>query len=273
MGQTLKWVRFRLENQISYGLLEEDSVIAVKGSPLEAYQLTSKSYKTSEVQLLTPIQPSMLYFAGPNFKGHIEAMAARRGQSPVYPVRPDPHFRSVHALIPSHYPIVIPADSCQRLQPEGQLAVVIGKMTKNVPVEKALDHVLGYSLANDVTEREWQKSDRTMFRSKNTDTFKPFGPCIATQLDPLNIRIEVRHNGQVIADFSSSEQIWSIAYWIHILSQNTTLHPGDCIMMGTQGAAGDMVAGDVIEVFCKDIGLLSNRLIQEIDTKTLSSSP
>jgi 2-keto-4-pentenoate hydratase/2-oxohepta-3-ene-1,7-dioic acid hydratase in catechol pathway len=118
-------------------------------------------------------------------------------------------------------------------------------------------------LCNDITEREWQKVDRTMFRSKNTDTFKPFGPCIATGLDPTDLRIEVRHNGQVIADFSSAEQTWSVATWIHTLSQNTTLHPGDCIMMGTQGAAGDMVAGDLIEVECQDIGLLSNRLVAE----------
>jgi len=260
----MKWIRFKHHGLVSFGLLEDHGVRSVEGSPLESYTLTENIFALESIELLTPIQPPMLYFAGPNFKGHIEAMAKRRGQEPVYPTRPDPHFRSVHALVASGADVVIPTDSCQRLQPEGQLVVVMGKKARKVSLEHALDHVWGYSLANDITEREWQKTDRTMFRSKNTDTFKPFGPCIATGLDPLNIQIEVRHNGQTIADFSSAEQTWSVAEWIHILSQNTTLHPGDCIMMGTQGAAGDMVEGDEIEVECKDIGLLKNKLVKEV---------
>lgn len=259
----MKWVRFQHGSLTSFGVLHEEKVQQVHGSPLGEHELGTRFFSLSDIELLTPIQPPMLYFAGPNFKGHIEAMAQRRGQAPVYPSRPDPHFRSVHALIATEANIVIPADSSQRLQPEGQLAVVIGKKARKVPLNSALEHVFGYSLANDVTEREWQKTDRTMFRSKNTDTFKPFGPCIATHLDAENIRIEVRHNARTIADFSSAEQTWSVAQWIHVLSQNTTLHPGDCIMMGTQGAAGDMVAGDCIEVFCEDIGLLRNRLVLE----------
>ena len=259
----MKWIRFKHHHQISYGLMQDNQVRQVHGSPLEEYQLTSNYHALSDVELLTPIQPAMLYFAGPNFKGHIQAMAKRRGQEPIYPSHPDPHFRSVHALIPTQANIIVPRESCGRLQPEGQLTVVIGKKARNVPLESALEHVFGYSLCNDITEREWQKVDRTMFRSKNTDTFKPFGPCIATGLDATDIKIQVRHNGQVIADFSSAEQTWSVATWIHTLSQNTTLHPGDCVMMGTQGAAGDMVAGDLIEVECQDIGLLSNRLVKE----------
>jgi 2-keto-4-pentenoate hydratase/2-oxohepta-3-ene-1,7-dioic acid hydratase in catechol pathway len=259
----MKWIRFKHQTLISFGHLEDNKVQQILGSPLGQWEVGSSQFDLSEIELLTPLQPGMLYFAGPNFKGHIEAMAKRRGQAPVYPTRPDPHFRSVHALIPSGANIVVPHDSCGRLQPEGQLTVVIGKKARYVSEENALEHVLGYSLSNDITEREWQKVDRTMFRSKNTDTFKPFGPCIATGLDPTDLRIQVRHNGLVIADFSSAEQTWSVAHWIHALSQNTTLHPGDCIMMGTQGAAGDMVAGDLIEVESPGIGLLSNRLVAE----------
>jgi 2-keto-4-pentenoate hydratase/2-oxohepta-3-ene-1,7-dioic acid hydratase in catechol pathway len=96
----MKWIRFKLGALTSFGLLEGDVVKEVEGSPLSEHALTERVYKLSQVQLLIPIQPAMLYFAGPNFKGHIQAMAKRRGQEPVYPVRPDPHFRSVHALIP-----------------------------------------------------------------------------------------------------------------------------------------------------------------------------
>ena len=235
----------------------------VEGSPLEGCSPAPGEFALPEVRLLAPVQPPMLYFAGPNFRGHIEAMARRRGQDPVYPKRPDPHFRSVHAIIASGQNIVIPAGSCGRLQPEGQLAVVIGKKARRVTRAAALEHVFGYTLANDITEREWQKTDRTMFRSKNTDTFKPLGPCIATGLDPADIRIIVRHNGAVIADYSSAGQIWDVATWVSELSMTTTLHPGDCIMMGTDGAAGDMVAGDLIEVESPLIGLLWNRLVAE----------
>ena len=259
----MKWCRFQNGEQASFGLIDGDRVREVLGHPLQEYQITERSFALAQTRLLVPIQPPMMYFAGPNFIGHIDAMANRRGQPPVYPSRPDPHFRSVHALIATGERIVVPADSCGRLQPEGQLAVVIGKMARKVPLADALGHVWGYTLSNDITERVWQKSDRTMFRSKNTDTFKPLGPCIVTGLDPSDIRISVRHNGKTLVTFSSSEQIWSVATWIHELSQNTTLHPGDCIMMGTQGAAGDMVAGDTIEVESPDIGLLTNTLIAE----------
>jgi 2-keto-4-pentenoate hydratase/2-oxohepta-3-ene-1,7-dioic acid hydratase in catechol pathway len=259
----MKWCRFQNGEHASFGLIDGDRVREVLGHPLEAHQVTERSFAVAQTRFLVPIQPPMMYFAGPNFVGHIDAMAQRRGQPPVYPKQPDPHFRSVHALIASGEPIIVPADSCGRLQPEGQLTVVIGKLARKVTLSQALDHVWGYSLSNDITEREWQKTDRTMFRSKNTDTFKPLGPCIATGLDPSDIRITVRHNGKTLVTYSSAEQIWSVATWVHELSQTTTLHPGDCIMMGTQGAAGDMVAGDTIEVESPDIGLLTNTLVAE----------
>jgi 2-keto-4-pentenoate hydratase/2-oxohepta-3-ene-1,7-dioic acid hydratase in catechol pathway len=259
----MKWCRFQNGEHASFGLIDGDRVREVLGHPLEAHQVTERSFAVAQTRFLVPIQPPMMYFAGPNFVGHIDAMAQRRGQPPVYPKQPDPHFRSVHALIASGEPIIVPADSCGRLQPEGQLTVVIGKLARKVTLSQALDHVWGYSLSNDITEREWQKTDRTMFRSKNTDTFKPLGPCIATGLDPSDIRITVRHNGKTLVTYSSAEQIWSVATWVQELSQTTTLHPGDCIMMGTQGAAGDMVAGDTIEVESPDIGLLTNTLVAE----------
>ena len=102
-----------------------------------------------------------------------------------------------------------------------------------------------------------------MFRGKNCDTFKPFGPWIVTDLDPAKLRIIVRHNGAVWEDFSSGDQIWDTATWIQELSRYTTLHPGDVLWMGTQGADGDMVAGDVIEVEISGIGVLRNYVVAE----------
>ncbi|ETW99033.1 MAG: hypothetical protein ETSY1_16500 [Candidatus Entotheonella factor] len=259
----MKWCRFQIEQRVSYGVVEDDQVTEVTGSPLAEYTVTDTQHLLSEVRLLPPIVPPMLYAAGPNYRGHVEGMAKRRGAEPIYPERPEPNFRSVHALIGTEENIVVPKDCSGAVQPEGQLAVVIGKKARRVAKEEALDYVFGYSIGNDISQRVWQGNDRTMFRGKNCDTFKPFGPWIVTGLDPTQFHIIVRHNGSVWQDFSSVDQIWDTATWIQELSRYTTLHPGDVLWMGTEGADGDMVPGDVIEVEISSIGVLRNRVVAE----------
>ena len=257
------WCRFELEGETDYGIVEGDRVIQVSGSPLGEYSVTNNSHSLEQVRLLAPIKPAMLYAAGPNYRGHVEGMAARRGSPPSYPDRPSPNYRSVHAVIGTEENIVVPKDSAGAVQPEGQLAVVIGKKAKKVSVDEALDCVFGYTIGNDISERPWQQADRTMFRGKNCDTWKPMGPWIVTDLSPTGFRIIVRHNGFVWEDFSSSNQIWDTATWIHELSKYATLYPGDVLWMGTQGADGDMVPGDIIEVEISDIGILRNYVVAE----------
>lgn len=259
----MRWCRFQYGPHSSFGVIEDDRVLEVSGHPLAEHTMTRTSHPLSQVTLLPPIIPPMLYAAGPNYRGHVEGMAARRGAAPHYPARPEPNFRSVHALIGTEAQIVIPRDSPGAVQPEGQLAVVIGKVARRVSRAEALDYVFGYSIGNDISQRQWQGADRTMFRGKNCDTFKPFGPCIVTDLDPTQLRIIVRHNGTVWEDFASADQIWDTATWIAELSQYTTLHPGDVLWMGTQGADGDMVPGDTIEVEISGIGVLRNYIVAE----------
>lgn len=259
----MKWCRFQVGQHVGFGIVEDDKVVEVAGSPFTEHRVTGTTYPLGQVKLLPPVIPPMLYAAGPNYRGHVEGMAKRRGAAPQYPARPEPNFRSVHSLIGTDEKIVIPKDSPGTVQPEGQLAVVIGKTARRVSKERALDHVFGYSIGNDVSQRDWQRADRTMFRGKNCDTFKPFGPWIVTGLDPTRFRIVVRHNGTVWEDFSSADQIWDTATWIQELSTYTTLHPGDVLWMGTQGADGDMVAGDVIEVEISSIGVLRNPIVAE----------
>jgi 2-keto-4-pentenoate hydratase/2-oxohepta-3-ene-1,7-dioic acid hydratase in catechol pathway len=259
----MKWCCFQLGSDVSFGVIDDQTVFEVTGSPFADHALTGAHHPLARVKLLPPVVPPMLYAAGPNYRGHVEGMARRRGVPPSYPTRPEPNFRSVHALIGTEENIVVPRDSSGAVQPEGQLAVVIGKKARNVSRESALDHVFGYGIGNDVSERVWQRGDRTMFRGKNCDTFKPFGPWIVTGLDPTALRIVVRHNGTVWEDFSSADQIWDTATWIQELSRYTTLHPGDVLWMGTQGADGDMVPGDVIEVEISGIGVLRNYVVAE----------
>jgi 2-keto-4-pentenoate hydratase/2-oxohepta-3-ene-1,7-dioic acid hydratase in catechol pathway len=259
----MKWCRFRAGQTVSYGIIEDDRVIAVSGSPFETHTATTTSYPMSQVKLLPPVIPPMLYAAGPNYRGHVEAMAHRREAAPHYPTRPEPNFRSVHALIGTEDNVIVPKACSGAVQPEGQLAVVIGRKAHKVSKEEALDYVFGYSIGNDISQREWQRVDRTLFRAKNCDTFKPFGPWIVTGLDPARFRIIVRHNGTIWEDFFSADQVWDTTTWIQELSRYTTLHPGDVIWMGTEGADGDMVPGDVIEVEISGIGILRNYVVAE----------
>jgi 2-keto-4-pentenoate hydratase/2-oxohepta-3-ene-1,7-dioic acid hydratase in catechol pathway len=259
----MQWCRYQAGAHVSYGIVEDDKITEVAGSPFTEHQVTGTRHPLGKVKLLPPVIPPMLYAAGPNYRGHVEGMAKRRGATPQYPTRPEPNFRSVHALIGHDEKIVVPKDCSGAVQPEGQLAVVIGKKARNVSKDEALACVFGYSIGNDVSQRVWQRDDRTMFRGKNCDTFKPFGPWIVTGLDPTAFRIVVRHNGTVWEDFSSADQIWDTATWIQELSRYATLHPGDVLWMGTEGADGDMVPGDVIEVEISGIGILRNSVVAE----------
>ena len=262
------WCRFQTRDavdaeQANFGIVEDDRVTEVRGNPLDDYAVSNHVYSLDEVKLLAPIKPGMLYAAGPNYRGHVEGMAARRGTPPSYPDRPSPNYRSVHAIIATEENIVVPRDCSGAVQPEGQLAVVVGKKARNVPVSQAIDYVFGYTIGNDISQRPWQQADRTMFRGKNCDTWKPMGPWIVTGLDPKSFRIIVRHNGEVWEDFSSADQIWDTATWISELSQYATLHPGDVLWMGTEGADGDMFPGDIIEVEISGIGTLRNYVVAE----------
>lgn len=260
----MKWCRFKLGDQVSYGIVQDDGrIVEVSGSPIGEHEITDTQHSQEQVKLLAPIIPPMLYAAGPNYRGHAEGMAKRRGSEPSYPSFPEPNFRSVHAIIGTEENIVVPKESSGAVQPEGQLAVVMGRKARKVSREEALDCVFGYTIGNDISQRVWQGNDRTMFRGKNCDTFKPLGPFIVTGLDPTNLQITVRHNGTVWEDFSSRDQIWDLATWIQEMSKYTTLHPGDVLWMGTQGAAGDMVPGDTIEVEISDIGVLRNYIVAE----------
>ena len=223
------WCRFEVHGETSYGMVESDRVTQVSGNPLGEYTVTNHIYPLEQVKLLAPIKPAMLYAAGPNYRGHVQGMAARRGVPPSYPDRPSPNYRSVHAVIGTEENIVVPKDSAGAVQPEGQLAVVIGKKARKVSVDDALDCVFGYSIGNDISERPWQQADRTMFRGKNCDTWKPLEPWIVTGLCPARFRIIVRHNCSVWEDFSSADQTWDTATCIHELSKYATLYPSDVL--------------------------------------------
>jgi 2-keto-4-pentenoate hydratase/2-oxohepta-3-ene-1,7-dioic acid hydratase in catechol pathway len=202
------------------------------------------------------------YAAGLNYKAHID-WANSRGASHKVPAQPDIGYRSAAALVPSGAEIVIPADSPGPVEYEGELVAVIKKETKNVSEKDALDCVLGYTLGNDISERTWQKTDRTLWRAKSADTFKPMGPWIVSGIDPQNQQIEVRINGKMVSSYNTKAMIFGVAQYLARMSRYVTLHPGDIVWFGCDAATlPPLQAGDLVEVVNEAIGVLSNRVVR-----------
>ena len=207
--------------------------------------------------------PRTFYAAGINYEEHVREAAALLGNEPNLPTRADVGYRANNALIAHGEPIIIPADATERVQYEGELVVVIGKQAKHLSEDAAFSCILGYTIGNDVSERTWQANDRTLWRAKNTDTFKPMGPWIETEANPEDMQTTVRLNGEVVSQFATNSMIFGIAHYIAEMTKYLTLYPGDMIWMGTDGATQNMKAGDTVDVEITGIGTLSNPLIGE----------
>ena len=209
-----------------------------------------------------PVIPGNFYAAGLNYRAHIEWANKAHGTSYKVPEQADIGYRSSNALIGSGEDIVIPRDSSGQVDFEGELVAVIGKTAKNVTEERALDCVAGYTLGNDVSERTWQRGDRTLWRAKNSDTFKPMGPRIVSGIDPMNQVIEVRVNSRTVSSYNTSAMIFSVAHFIARMSRYLTLHPNDVIWFGCDGPTEPALrAGDRVEVVNEAIGVLANRVV------------
>ena len=259
----MKWCRFQSGNRSAYGIIDGDTVIEVTGSPFEAYTRTATTIPLSHAKLLVPVIPPTFYAAGVNYREHVTEMAHRRGEKPKFPPRADVGYRASNALVATDEPIVIPRTATEEVQYEGELVVVIGTRCKRVSEADALDCVFGYTIGNDVSERTWQRNDRTLWRGKNTDTFKPMGPWIVTGLDPDTLRVTIRVNGKEMYSYAVKDAIFGVRQFISRMSQYLTLYPGDVLWMGTDGATENITDGDVVEIEIPSIGVLRNPVVRE----------
>jgi 2-keto-4-pentenoate hydratase/2-oxohepta-3-ene-1,7-dioic acid hydratase in catechol pathway len=259
----MKWCRFQSGAKVSYGVIDGTTVTEVTGSPFESHTKTSNSVALSSVKLLVPVIPPTFYAAGINYRQHVIEMAERRGAKPEFPPNADVGYRANNALCAQDEPIVIPKDAGELVQYEGEVVVVIGKRCKRVSEAQALDCVFGYTIGNDVSERTWQRNDRTFWRGKNTDTFKPMGPWIVTGLDPDALTCTIRLNGKEMFTYALKDAIFGVRQFISRMSQYLTLYPGDVLWMGTDGATENMKDGDVVEIEVPGIGVLRNPVIRE----------
>ena len=255
------WCRFAENGRPTFGLVEGTRVVAVEGTPFGEHKRTSRAFELADIKLLTPVEPRTFYCVGINYADHIRKMAEKRGTQPSFPTRPDIGYRANNALIAHEDNIVKPKDAGEAFQYEGELVAVFGKRCRNATRENALDHVFGWTIGNDVSERGWQAGDRTLWRAKNADTFKPMGPWIVTGLHPDTMTTIIRVNGGETDRFKTNAMIFDTAAYIAEVSKYCTIEPGDVMWMGTDGLPQNIKPGDTVEIEITGIGTLRNKVV------------
>jgi len=205
-----------------------------------------------------------LTLAGLNYAAHIEWVNRHHGRSLKLPGQTDIGYRSPNALIGSGSDIVIPKGSPGPVEFGGEIVAVVGTRAKRLSEDHALDCIAGYTLGNDLSERAFQRGDRTLWRAKNINTFKPMGPFVVTGIDPMAQTFAVRINGRTVSEYSTAGMVFSIAHYMARMAQFVTLHPGDVLWMGCDGpTVPPLQSGNVVEVVNEAIGVLSNHVVRE----------
>ena len=260
----MKWCRIEHDAAPTFGVVEGADVILISAAPFERHERTGVRLPFTSVKLLPPVEPRNFYAAGINYRAHIEWGNAHRGTAVKIPQQADIGYRSPNALIGSGADIVIPADSPGPVEYEGEIVAVVGEKAKHLSERDALDCIAGYTLGNDLSERAWQRSDRTLWRAKSIDTFKPMGPVVVPGIDPMAQKIAVRINGRTVSEYETKNMIFSVAHYISRMTRYITLYPGDVLWMGCDGpTVPALQAGDLVEVENDAIGILANRVVRE----------
>ncbi len=243
-----------------FGQPEEDAVVvALAGDPLYVgVKLLDQEYQLSDVRLLAPVLPrSKVVGIGKNYAAHAAEMGGDLPAEPLMFLKPNT------SVCGPGDPVFYPPQT-QNLHYEGELAVVIGRICRDVPVDQATDVIHGYTIANDVTARDLQASDGQWSRAKGFDSFCPLGPWVETDLDPQHfadgVRIQTHLNGDVVQDGTTADLIFDIPTLIAHVSSAMTLLPGDVILTGTPEGVGPMQVGDEVEVSIAGLGSLTNRI-------------
>ena len=249
----MRLLRFRHGDRIATGVADthDDTVRVLEGTFFEDPLPTGEEVSLDELHLLAPVLPSKLVCVGKNYAAH----AAEWGQT--VPEEPLLFLKPSTAVLGPNDPITLLPIS-RRIDYEGELVVVIGRLAKDIRAEDAYRVILGYTCGNDVTLRTLQRSDDQWARAKGFDGSAPIGPWIETDIDPNDVLVETRLNGEVRQHASSIDMVYGVATLIEYITSFMTLLPGDMIMTGTPEGVGKLVTGDLVEVEVEGIGTLAN---------------
>lgn len=259
----MRWARYATPHGPRYAIVEDGRLHDVEGTPFGEHARSGTSLALSEARLLPPIAPRNFFAVGFNYIGHTDEASGFLKNTVKVPANPDVGSRFPSALIGHGDEIVVPANSSGVVQFEGELVAVIGKTAKGLSEDEVMSAVFGYTIGNDVSERNWQAGDRTPWRAKNADTFKPMGPWIETEVDLSSLVTRIRLNGEQVSQFDTNNMIFGIARFLSVINQSITLQPGDMIWMGAEAPSLDMRAGDEIEIEINQIGTLRNTVVAD----------
>ncbi|WP_127131346.1 fumarylacetoacetate hydrolase family protein [Georgenia sp. SYP-B2076] len=255
----MRIARFTAGENPHYGILDEETneLIVLKGDPIYGdLDTTGRRVKVDEVRLLSPVIPrSKVIGIGRNYADHAAELGNEVPEEPIVFLKPNT------SVIGPDDPIVLPPYS-QEVHHEAELAVVISRLCKYVPVEKADDVIFGYTVANDVTARDVQRTDGQWTRGKAFDTSCPLGPYIALDLDVSDLAVRARVDGELRQDGRTSQLVRSVPELVAYVSSIFTLLPGDVILTGTPAGVGPITVGQRVEVEVEGIGAMSNPVVR-----------
>jgi 2-keto-4-pentenoate hydratase/2-oxohepta-3-ene-1,7-dioic acid hydratase in catechol pathway len=253
----MRIARFVLESDPQYGIVEgeegSEQITVIAGDPFfNGIQPTGAQHKLEDVRLLAPIIPrSKVIGIGRNYADHIQEMGNETPAAPLMFLKPNT------SVIGPNEPLVLPEFS-DEVSYEAELCVIIGRICKDVPVERVDEVIFGYTCGNDLTARDAQRTDNQWARAKGFDGSAPLGPWIETELDTEDLAIRGRLDGELKQDGNTSQMIWGVKELVSYASQAFTLLPGDVIMTGTPSGVGTIESGQRYEVEIEGIGTLSN---------------
>jgi len=251
-AQVTKYVRFQADHGPAYGIVEGDQVREIEGDLFGDWDKTETLFPLDEITILVPTTPSKVVAMAVNYKSHA-------GDSSP-PSTPQGFFKVPSCLQRQGGPIELPTENVHY---EGELVLVIGKRAKDVEESDALDYVLGVTVGNDISARDWQTGDTQWWRAKGADTFGPCGPYIVSGLDYDNLELELRVNGEALQNTNTNLLVHGVAKTVSFLSKHITLEPGDLIFTGTPGSTKPLHPGDVVEVEIEGVGVLTNPVVSK----------
>ena len=271
----MRIARFAHGSEVGYGIVEDiqpdgataggvpdpDALVVAEllGHPFgigdEPVRLTGSRYPLADVRLLAPVLPSKVIAIGKNYADHVREMGGEPPPEPVIFLKPST------AVIGLRDPIVYPAELSERVDFEGELAVVIGRLCRQVPAARVPEVIFGYTCANDVTARDLQARDGQWARAKGFDTFCPLGPWIQTDIDPGDLELTTVVNGEIRQNARTSQLMHDVTALITYVSAVMTLLPGDVLLTGTPAGVGPLKEGDEVSVSIENIGTLTNGVI------------
>jgi 2-keto-4-pentenoate hydratase/2-oxohepta-3-ene-1,7-dioic acid hydratase in catechol pathway len=245
--------RFLHRDTIVFGEVWEKEVRFLTQPFWLDFEFTGETRLLDELTIDVPVAPSKIIAVGLNYRDHIKEMKRTEIGSPLI------WFKAPSSLLP-HNGIIRVAFPEHKTDFETELAVVIGRPAKNVAVERALDHVVGYTIAEDISDRDLQKSEKQFSRCKSFDTYTPVGPFVYTEVETGDLEISLRQNGEIRQQARTSQMIYSVAEIVSFASQSLSLLPGDLILTGTPSGVGPIRAGDELVARVGDWPVLQNRV-------------